>query len=194
MPLSDAFDNTAPVAASFGIGSAFSNTGPTAATLGSAAAFDNGAPATVSQPLAAAFSNTGPTAGTVGNSGAFNNAQASANGLGVLTVIDTSVHAVTTANLDLTALKAGDVIDGVTLSAGNLLLVKNQNYIMQNGIYYIGALAGQTARAYKMDSPFRVIAQAGTVNNLKTFLYEPQRPYEADVTNVVFIDQGATAH
>lgn len=55
----------------------------------------------------------------------------------------------TTANITIsTALNAGDTIDGVTLAAGDRVLVKNQSTGSQNGIY----LAGVTpARDFDMD-------------------------------------------
>ena len=55
----------------------------------------------------------------------------------------------TTANITIaTALNAGDTIDGVTLAAGDRVLVKNQSTGSQNGIYIAGA---SPARAYDMD-------------------------------------------
>ena len=55
----------------------------------------------------------------------------------------------TTANVTIsTALNAGDTIDGVTLAAGDRVLVKNQSTASQNGIYVAGVTP---ARAYDMD-------------------------------------------
>ena len=61
--------------------------------------------------------------------------------------VHASVVAATTANVDLsTGLEAGDVIDGVTLVAGDRVLVKNQSTTSQNGIY-IAATSGAAVRA-----------------------------------------------
>lgn len=59
------------------------------------------------------------------------------------------VRCATTANITIaTALNAGDVIDGITLAAGNRVLVKDQSTGSQNGIY----IAGTTpVRAADMD-------------------------------------------
>ena len=55
----------------------------------------------------------------------------------------------TTASITIaTALNAGDTIDGVTLAAGDRVLVKNQSTASQNGIYVAGVTP---ARAYDMD-------------------------------------------
>jgi hypothetical protein len=61
--------------------------------------------------------------------------------------IHASVIAATTSNVDLsTDLEAGDVIDGVTLVAGNRVLVKNQSTTSQNGIY-TAVTSGAAVRA-----------------------------------------------
>lgn len=63
---------------------------------------------------------------------------------------NTEVVAATTANITTaTALNAGDTIDGVTLAAGDLVLVKDQTAPEENGIY----VAGETpARAAAYDT------------------------------------------
>lgn len=51
-----------------------------------------------------------------------------------------AVRAATTANVDLaTDLEAGDILDGVTLVAGDRVLVKNQTAAADNGIYIVQA-------------------------------------------------------
>ena len=58
-----------------------------------------------------------------------------------------SVRVSTTANIDLsTALEASDVIDGVTLVAGNRVLVKHQTSGADNGIYVVQS-SGAAVRA-----------------------------------------------
>ena len=61
--------------------------------------------------------------------------------------VHASVKAATTSNVDLsTDLEAGDVIDGVTLVAGDRVLVKNQSTTSQNGIY-VASTSGAAVRA-----------------------------------------------
>ncbi len=51
-----------------------------------------------------------------------------------------TVRVATTGNITIaTALNAGDTLDGISLSAGNKVLVKNQSTAHQNGIYVVGA-------------------------------------------------------
>lgn len=50
------------------------------------------------------------------------------------------VRVATTASITIsTALNSGDVIDGVTLANGDLVLVKNQSTASQNGVYVVAA-------------------------------------------------------
>lgn len=70
--------------------------------------------------------------------------------------IHPSVVAATSANVNLaTALEAGDVIDGVTLVAGDRVLVKSQTNAAQNGIYVVQA-SGAAVRAADFDAPAEV--------------------------------------
>jgi hypothetical protein len=60
------------------------------------------------------------------------------------------VRAATTANITIASdLNAGDAIDGVTLSAGDLVLVKNQTAPEENGVYVAGV---SPARAAEFDT------------------------------------------
>jgi hypothetical protein len=72
-----------------------------------------------------------------------------------------NVHAAcrvaTTANVDLsTALEAGDTVDGVTLIAGDRVLVKSQSTSSQNGIYVVQA-SGAAVRAADFDTPTEIV-------------------------------------
>ena len=85
--------------------------------------------------------------------------------------IHASCNAATTSNVDLsTALEAGDVVDGVTLVAGNRVLVKNQSTTSQNGIYVVQE-TGAAVRAADFDTPAEIdggdftFVTAGTVND-----------------------------
>lgn len=77
------------------------------------------------------------------------------------------VRAATTANITIaTALNAGDVLDGVTLVAGDLVLVKDQSTGAQNGIIVVGA---SPARAPEFDTYDEhpgslIVVQEGTAN------------------------------
>lgn len=85
----------------------------------------------------------------------------------------------TTASITIsTALNAGDTIDGVTLAAGDRVLVKDQSTGSQNGIYVAGATP---TRAFDMDQDLStavpaeeiagafVYVVAGTANAGKVF-------------------------
>jgi hypothetical protein len=63
----------------------------------------------------------------------------------------------TTGNVDLSnALEAGDVVDGVTLVAGDRVLVKSQSTTSQNGIYVVQA-SGAAVRAADFDTPTEIV-------------------------------------
>lgn len=83
-----------------------------------------------------------------------------------------SVRVATTAAINLSSdLEAGDVVDGVTLVAGDRVLVKNQGTASENGIYVaVASSAGAASRATDADSNtevtsgmFTFVAE-GTVN------------------------------
>ena len=81
-----------------------------------------------------------------------------------------SVRVATTASVDLTTdVTNGNTIDGVTLSTGDRVLVKNQTNAADNGIY-IAASSGTPARATDFDEPAEVTSgvfffvEEGTAN------------------------------
>ncbi len=82
------------------------------------------------------------------------------------------VRVATTANITIsTALNAGDAIDGVTLAAGDRVLVKDQSTGSQNGIYVAGP---SPARATDMDADDEVLGAMvhvidGTANGGKVY-------------------------
>ena len=87
--------------------------------------------------------------------------------------VKASVRAATTAAINLaTDLQAGDVIDGVTLVAGNRVLVKNQVSASENGIYVAVASgvasrstdANGTADTGELTSGTFTFVEEGTVN------------------------------
>ena len=81
-----------------------------------------------------------------------------------------SVRAATTTAVTLASdLEAGDILDGVTLAAGNRILVKNQAAGSENGIYVVQA-TGAPTRATDADADaevtasFAVFVEEGTAN------------------------------
>jgi hypothetical protein len=87
--------------------------------------------------------------------------------------VKASVRVATTAAINLTTdLEAGDVIDGVTLVAGDRVLVKNQSTASENGIYVAVASgaasrssdANGTADTGELTSGTFTFVEEGTVN------------------------------
>ena len=85
--------------------------------------------------------------------------------------IHASVKTATTSNVDLsTGLESGDVIDGVTLVAGDRVLVKNQSTTSENGIY-VASTSGVAVRASDFNQASEiqggdfVFVTGGTVND-----------------------------
>jgi len=82
------------------------------------------------------------------------------------------VRVATTANLTIaTGLNAGDTVDGVTLAAGDRVLVKDQSTGSQNGVYIAGVTP---ARAFDMEEGVAaygavIYVVAGTANGGHTF-------------------------
>jgi hypothetical protein len=85
--------------------------------------------------------------------------------------VHASAATATTTNISISAdLEAGDVIDGVTLVAGDRVLVKDQTTASENGIYVVQA-SGAAVRATDFDQPAEVdggdfiFVTGGTVND-----------------------------
>jgi hypothetical protein len=103
------------------------------------------------------------------------------------------VRVATTANITIaTALNAGDTIDGVTLSAGDRVLVKNQSTASENGIYVVDP---SPARATDFDSnTTEVVGGAivfvldGTVNQGKQFVLSTTGAITVGSTNLTFTE------
>jgi hypothetical protein len=85
-----------------------------------------------------------------------------------------TIHAATTANIALTG---AQTIDGVSVSAGNFVLVKNQTNAFDNGIYT--AASGAWSRNTSFDTSAKLLAASnfkfvavngGTVNGAKVFV------------------------
>jgi hypothetical protein len=83
-----------------------------------------------------------------------------------------SVRAATTANGVLsTAYNPGDDVDGVTLIAGNRILIKNQSTASDNGIYVVNATGAPTrasdmpAGVLDISDGFSILVRDGTLNS-----------------------------
>lgn len=99
------------------------------------------------------------------------------------------VRAATTANITIsTALNNADTLDGVTLNAGDLVLVKDQTAPAENGVYVVGA---SPARATEFDTynehPGSLIAVAeGTANADTVWLCTSNDGGTLNTTGIVF--------
>ena len=114
------------------------------------------------------------------------NAQTQINAKAATTYVDNAVaglrtriiaECASTANINLSnGLEAGDTIDGVTLVAGDRVLVKNQSTDTENGLYLaVGSGAGAASRDPEHNtiaelSGGMVITNQGSANDNKIFL------------------------
>ena len=64
--------------------------------------------------------------------------------------VKNSVRLASTGNLTIADINAGDTIDGVSLVAGNRILLKDQTAASENGIYTVSENAGGTVRSADM--------------------------------------------
>lgn len=109
---------------------------------------------------------------------------------GVISVAGTSpCRAATTANITIsTALNNGDTLDGVTLAAGDRVLVKDQSTGSQNGIYIVSA---SPARADDYSESIRIVASVivvseGTTNGDTAWLCTTNGPVTVGTTALVY--------
>ena len=105
-----------------------------------------------------------------------------------------AARAASVVNEDISTLKAGDVIDGVTLAEGDRVLLKNQSTGSQNGIYVIGANAGETERADDFDenddvTSGLIVPIAEGSNNADTgWMLSTDNPIVVGTTALTFIN------
>jgi len=103
------------------------------------------------------------------------------------------VAAATTADITIaTALNAGDTLDGVTLAAGDRVLVKDQSDDTENGIWIVDA---SPYRAPDMDDPDEfpgavVVVLEGTANVGTTWVSELETPPVIGTDPVTFVPFG----
>lgn len=110
--------------------------------------------------------------------------------------IKDSVRVASTANVSLTAgssgLEAGDSIDGVTLVAGDRVLLKNQSTASQNGIYVAVASGGTPARStdanasVDVTSGMFVFVEEGTTNGDQGFVLTTNDTINLNTTSLTF--------
>ena len=98
----------------------------------------------------------------------------------------------TTANVNLTnGLEAGDTIDGVTLVAGDRVLVKDQSDATENGLY-LAVSSGSASRDPEHDtiaelSGGMVVVNQGTANDNKIFLCTTDSDGSIGSTNITYV-------
>ncbi len=107
-----------------------------------------------------------------------------------------SVRVASTANVSLTdgssGLEAGDAIDGVTLVAGDRVLLKNQTDASKNGIYVAVASGGNPARSTDANISAEVTAgmfmfvEEGTTNGDNGYVLTTNDTVTLDTTDLVF--------
>ena len=107
-----------------------------------------------------------------------------------------SVRLASTANVSLTdgssGLEAGDTIDGVSVVAGDRILLKDQSDASENGIYVAVASGGNPARAADANTSSEVTAgmfvfvTEGTVNADNGFVLTTNDTITLDTTDLTF--------
>ena len=110
--------------------------------------------------------------------------------------IKDSVHVASTANVSLTAgssgLEAGDAIDGVTLVAGDRVLLKDQTDASENGIYVAVASGGTPARSTDADASADVTSgmfvwvEEGTSNGDQGYVLTTNNVITLNTTDLTF--------
>ncbi|MGN5187187.1 hypothetical protein ACTG1J_13270 [Aeromonas veronii] len=105
-----------------------------------------------------------------------------------------SVRAATTANITLSGAQA---IDGVTLTVGDRVLVKDQTTAAQNGIYLVAAQSWTRAtdadNDTKLSSGARVAVEEGAVNAGKVWYLATSGAIAVGTTALLFADEHPVA-
>lgn len=105
--------------------------------------------------------------------------------------VDQFVRVATTANITInTGLNAGDTIDGVTLVAGDLVLVKDQSSASANGVYVVGASPARSTSfdTYNEHRSKLIMVKEGTANKGKTFRCKNASGGTLDSTAIDFVE------
>jgi hypothetical protein len=105
-------------------------------------------------------------------------------------------YVATTSDISDLLASAPDTIDGVLLSVGNRVLVKNQINNFENGIYIVESVGTGNDGSWKrsidgsIDDDFlqgiQVYINKGTQNGGKTFVLESSEPIQLGVTGLTF--------
>jgi len=109
--------------------------------------------------------------------------------------IKKSVDVATTANIDLAA--GPQSIDGVSVTVGQRVLVKNQTVASENGIYVVGE--GTWTRATDANSDFTLATGAlmlvvgGTVNGMTLWALNTANPIVVGTTDLAFTQVGGSS-
>ena len=105
----------------------------------------------------------------------------------------TIAECASTANVNISnGLEAGDTIDGVTLVAGDRVLLKDQSTATENGLYLaVGSGAGAASRDPEHDSIAElsggmVVVNQGTANDNKIFLCTTDSDGSLGSTNITY--------
>lgn len=101
-----------------------------------------------------------------------------------------SVRAATVANITLSG---AQTIDGVTLTVGDRVLVKDQTTAAQNGIYAVSATAWSRAvdadSGEKITSGCRIYVEDGIKNGTHRFILTTKNPISVGTTQLSFTDE-----
>jgi len=106
------------------------------------------------------------------------------------------VTAATTANITIaTALNNGDTLDGVTLSTGDLVLVKDQSTASQNGIYVVGSSPARDDLfdTYNEHPGSLIVITEGTVNADHIYICTSDEGGSLDSTGITWAKVTAAA-
>jgi hypothetical protein len=100
-----------------------------------------------------------------------------------------SVRAASTADVTLSG--PGATIDGVTMSSGDRVLLKNQSSAAENGIYLWNGAAAAMTRATDMDGAAEFVGafffvEEGTVNSDQGFVCSTDGTITVDTTSIAF--------
>lgn len=110
------------------------------------------------------------------------------------------VRAASTVNENIATLASGSVIDGVTLATNDRILLTAQTTASDNGIYVIGASAGQTVRSTDFDEDVEVFAGVsifateGTVHADTVWILATDDPIVVGTTALSFIKEPVSPH